>query len=176
MRRDLAGPWVSSSQPAGTGSPRGARGCGAGSPPTLRPSAPLRGAERGRGALRYADRGPSRPGDPAGPGRQRLHLRVRGGRVSARTLRKSKDKKFWRPGASRAFISKLFSLSPDRDVPSPARSVIPLPAVVSISSWPQLICCDSCPRPSPCPRRPPHLPPAPISHTSIYPRICAPPV
>lgn len=97
----------------------------------------------------------------------------------ARALRKRKDKKFWRPGASRAFISKLFSLSPDRDVPSPARSVIPLPAVVSVSSWPQLICCDSCPRPSPCPSLPPPSPhlPLPPHLSPPWPSICpsAPP-
>lgn len=83
-------------------------------------------ASRGRsgaGAHSGARAGdPASQGDPAGPGRQRLRPRGRGVRVLARALRKMKDKKFWRPGASQAFISKLFSPSPDRDVPSPARS------------------------------------------------------
>lgn len=49
----------------GAGGARGARGCGAGFPPASRPSVPLRGAQRGGGALLGAV-----TGEPASPGSQ----------------------------------------------------------------------------------------------------------
>lgn len=145
-RWDFAGPWVS-----GPAAQPGGRGYGVGS--ALAPVAV-------GGALRAEQVGGGLSGDYPAWGASTL--RPSGvGEAGCRCapFGKRTDEKFGRPGASRAFISKLFRRLLAEIHQVPFCSVIPLPAVVSISSWPQLICCDSCPQqflcpPAPAPSRP----------------------
>lgn len=111
--------------------------------PALVASVLLCGAERGRGWTWGRGRGdPARPGALAPSARRG---RVRPG-VGAHSSKKGKTKSFGGQGlpgrlsrnSSRRLLTEIYQVL--------YGSVIPLPAVVSISSWSQLICCDSCPQ------------------------------
>ena len=106
---------------------------------------------RGRGDLAW-------PGAPAPSARRG---RVRPG-VGACSSKKGKTKSFGGLGlpgrlsrnSSRRLLTEIYQVL--------YGSVIPLPAVVSISSWSQLICCDSCPQQfSACSTPPPPSHPLP---------------
>lgn len=107
------------------------------------PSVPPRGAQRGRrwgrGEGAGTQPGPRRPRPPPCAGGVRPA-------VGACSSKKGKTKSSGGQGlpgrlsrnSSRRLLTEIYQVL--------YGSVIPLPAVVSISSWSQLICCDSCPQ------------------------------
>jgi hypothetical protein len=126
----------------GSATPRGGRRCAAGSPPVLvAVGATLGGGEGSKVVLSTRNE--------RGPGYQHPCPAREGARrgVCARSQKKKKKGKTKRVGGQglpgrlsrNSFCSLLTEI-----YQTLYGSVIPLPAAVSISSWSQLICCDSC--------------------------------